>query len=488
MDLLETVSRPLRIFNELKDKPQYYILINGKKYVIEVPKSILIIPDIKKRINAIHKLVIKKLALLRSKNPSSYKNAISTNILSSRNLRPVKKNSILSRSNPSLRTKRSRYRFIESLSEDSRQLLFSKIINNVPLSDQEKIEFKKIPASELLVSLQKKRDLDEKKDLERVKDAEKKLVELKLIASQSEKKVLETEKKRLEAEKKLSDIANQKSETNRNKQLSTRITKIFNKNVSDNARKASLDTLKEVLDPAIVDKFVDKYKNRLVDEKSRYDKKEKKKILISKSPEDTPRDSADTETKDTQTEMAADIIDSKITGTGLSTSWRNADQKGPLPALYDDQIEEYFSSQPMFSGVISSDQIDELPLFLPQGFIMNLSKLGEDGTHWVAVFLTPGSVEYFDPLANPPDKSFLKDIKTKIIEMRLPHMLKLKINKIKQQNANSYHCGYHSIRFLDDRFHHIPFPLSTRYTEESGKILENSKAGEKALKNQFDFI
>ena len=306
--------------------------------------------------------MIKKLALLRSKNPSSYKNAISTNILSSRNLRPVKKNSILSRSNPSLRTKRSRYRFIESLSEDSRQLLFSKIINNVPLSDQEKIEFKKIPASELLVSLQKKRDLDEKKDLERVKDAEKKLVELKLIASQSEKKVLETEKKRLEAEKKLSDIANQKSETNRNKQLSTRITKIFNKNVSDNARKASLDTLKEVLDPAIVDKFVDKYKNRLVDEKSRYDKKEKKKILISKSPEDTPRDSADTETKDTQTEMAADIIDSKITGTGLSTSWRNADQKGPLPALYDDQIEEYFSSQPMFSGVISSDQIDELPL------------------------------------------------------------------------------------------------------------------------------
>ena len=116
---------------------------------------------------------------------------------------------------------------------------------------------------------------------------------------------METEKKRLEAEKKLSDIANQKSETNRNKQLSTRITKIFNKNVSDNARKASLDTLKEVLDPAIVDKFVDKYKNRLVDEKSRYDKKEKKKILISKSPEDTPRDSADTETKDTQTEMAS---------------------------------------------------------------------------------------------------------------------------------------------------------------------------------------
>jgi len=154
--------------------------------------------------------------------------------------------------------------------------------------------------------------------------------------------------------------------------------------------------------------------------------------------------------------------------------------KNPLPALWDSQIEEYFAAEPQFGGVIAADQIDDLPDKLPMGFIMNLDNEGEPGSHWVAVYLNGDSVEYFDPLADGPSEQFIRDIKKKIA--KIPIMFKFKINKIQQQHGASNHCGYHCMRFLDDRFNGLPFALSSRYKTN------NSKEGEAVIKEEFKLI
>lgn len=165
------------------------------------------------------------------------------------------------------------------------------------------------------------------------------------------------------------------------------------------------------------------------------------------------------------------------------------DTGNPLPALYSDEIDEYFKDQPMYSGTIASDQISELPLTLPQGFVMNLDKSNQPGSHWVSIYMDQDSIEYFDPLADKPPAHVIKDLKKFIHKLGAPTMMKMKINEIKQQHGNSHHCGYHAIRFLDDRFNGIPFPLSTRYlngkTHGSGS---NTKEGEAIIRKEFSFI
>lgn len=155
-----------------------------------------------------------------------------------------------------------------------------------------------------------------------------------------------------------------------------------------------------------------------------------------------------------------------------------------LPALWNDQIEDFFEGNPEFGGVISSDEINDLPNKIPMGFIMNLSPSNEEGSHWVACYITGDSVEYFDPFAEPPSDDFKKQITKKIKDMKIPVMLKFKINKIKQQHGNSFRCGYHSIRFLDDRMNGIEFPMASRF----GGKLDNSKEGEKKVLEEFSLI
>jgi hypothetical protein len=119
---------------------------------------------------------------------------------------------------------------------------------------------------------------------------------------------------------------------------------------------------------------------------------------------------------------------------------------------------------------------------------MNTDPSNLPGQHWIAVNITPDSVEYFDPLADQPTKDTIRSIKNKLIDMKLPTLLKFKVNKIKQQHGLSHQCGVHCIRFLDDRFHDVPFPLTSRYTDSTGNIEENSKQGEGKIKSEFKLI
>jgi len=171
-----------------------------------------------------------------------------------------------------------------------------------------------------------------------------------------------------------------------------------------------------------------------------------------------------------------------------------------LTPLYSDEIENYFTDKfnespniywP-FSGVIARDQILELPNEPEQGFIMNLDKSNQPGSHWVAVYLNKDSLEYFDPLANPIPEQVKADLKDLITRLKVPYLLKFKINQIRRQDPRTGTCGYHAISFLDDRFNGYDFPLSTRYklgVNDYGKpVIDESEVGEDKIKSEFKFI
>jgi hypothetical protein len=154
-----------------------------------------------------------------------------------------------------------------------------------------------------------------------------------------------------------------------------------------------------------------------------------------------------------------------------------------LPALWNDQIDDYFSRSkyPNYGGTIAADQIKDLPKKLPIGFIMNLDDSSEPGSHWVAVYISGDSVEYFDPLGQPPSDSFKKDIKKYLEGMKIPILMKFKINNVKWQSDTSNHCGWFCIQWLDNRFNNIPFVNATKFTNLAVE-------GEKKLKKEFDYI
>lgn len=170
--------------------------------------------------------------------------------------------------------------------------------------------------------------------------------------------------------------------------------------------------------------------------------------------------------------------------------------KGTLDGLYDDQIntmmENYVDKG--YIGCISSDEVGKIN---PKdndriGFVMNTlpstATAQEYATagHWVGVFIDfkkDKSVEYFDPFGDDPPKDFFTQIKTLIDKKGLPYYLKMKINRIKVQDDRTSTCGFHSARFLMDRFAGKPFRECTGFSD-----VRNGEAQAKALEKKFGFI
>lgn len=155
-----------------------------------------------------------------------------------------------------------------------------------------------------------------------------------------------------------------------------------------------------------------------------------------------------------------------------------------LPALYNDEIEDFFDEKtyPNFGGVIAADQISQLPKKLPIGFVMNLDNSDEPGSHWVAIYINSDSVEYFDSLGQQPPDQVRKDIKKYLLSMNVPILMKFKTNSISQQHGSSHKCGYHAIRFLDERMkYNTPYKFATHFAE-------SSTDGDKKIKEEFSYI
>lgn len=119
------------------------------------------------------------------------------------------------------------------------------------------------------------------------------------------------------------------------------------------------------------------------------------------------------------------------------------------------QINEYMKKYNSFLGCYASDQIDQVIKKIKPGengsFIMNTDVSTGPGIHWVAINWTKNSLEYYDPLGDPPTEQFKEEAK-KLSEAVNPNgFLRFKINHIKRQANTTDTCGYHAMKFIIDR-------------------------------------
>ena len=112
--------------------------------------------------------------------------------------------------------------------------------------------------------------------------------------------------------------------------------------------------------------------------------------------------------------------------------------------------------------------LDQLPRQLKQNslYIMNLSKISHEGSHWVQIGTINGST-YFDSFGRPPPREIINNL--------------LSVDKVVLwsdaviQSPISQSCGYHVllVSFLQARGYSVQEILSHFYQVEDGDYLRN---------------
>ena len=131
--------------------------------------------------------------------------------------------------------------------------------------------------------------------------------------------------------------------------------------------------------------------------------------------------------------------------------------------------------------VIASDEINELPRYVARGdkrfgFVINTNPSTSDGSgndgyrtgHWRSVYINNEddypTVEYFDPLTEGKMPPELITMCRKIaMKMNPSMMFKYKQNMLRRQSKMTSNCGWHSVKFLDDRYNGVPWSEATGY-------------------------
>lgn len=170
--------------------------------------------------------------------------------------------------------------------------------------------------------------------------------------------------------------------------------------------------------------------------------------------------------------------------------------------LYNDEIEKVLKRRIKdFVPVIPSDKVDDLLPYVSKGdkrfgFIINTNPSYSDGSgkdgmrlgHWRACYFNNEddfiSAEYFDPLAEGSPEKPLLDCMRKIAKKMNPeYMFLYKQNNLVRQPSSSSNCGWHCIKFLDDRFQGVPFSEASGYDKFMEEYKpEFSEDGEKEIK------
>ena len=139
---------------------------------------------------------------------------------------------------------------------------------------------------------------------------------------------------------------------------------------------------------------------------------------------------------------------------------------------------------------IASDEIPKLLKHVKKGkplaFIINTDPSNKPGEHWQAVYIDPKrdrSVEFYDSYGDSPSLELMKGIKLIIGKMKPETYLKFKVNKIKEQSANTANCGWFCMKFLIDRFNGIPFKECTGFSQ-----VAKGERDIKKFKKKFGYI
>lgn len=123
--------------------------------------------------------------------------------------------------------------------------------------------------------------------------------------------------------------------------------------------------------------------------------------------------------------------------------------KYPGGALDNQQIDTMMASYPWYKGTRAVDTLDSLPE--DGARIVNTSPMTDPKVgHWVAIKVSPTTLEYYDPLGRPPAPDMLA-----AIEKALPKghtSLQFKINRMRDQAMTTMTCGWHAMKFLMDRY------------------------------------
>jgi hypothetical protein len=203
----------------------------------------------------------------------------------------------------------------------------------------------------------------------------------------------------------------------------------------------------------------------------------------------------------TKGERAKGMLESET--EGAQESKQGAKGTGNGDGLYNDEIEKVVKKRiKNYVPVIASDEIDELPRYVARGdkrfgFVINTNPSTSDGSgndgyrtgHWRAVYINNEddypSVEYFDPLSEGKMPPELINMTRKIaMKMNPSMMFKYKQNMLRRQSKMTSNCGWHSVKFLDDRYNGVPWSEATGYDDymaQHSSAPDDSHDGEKDI-------
>lgn len=157
-------------------------------------------------------------------------------------------------------------------------------------------------------------------------------------------------------------------------------------------------------------------------------------------------------------------------------------EKGGKEGLSNEDIIKLIKKKPI-SGFMGVFSLDTIPKEAPENFcfIVNTEKFPVAG-HWVSVKGDKNTLEYFDPFGKKPSDAMHKALK-KLVHQR--GLVQFKINKIKKQRIDSKRCGWHAIKFLQDRNKGKSFSESTGFNAKKLQAINRSEEAVKRLEKRY---
>ena len=123
----------------------------------------------------------------------------------------------------------------------------------------------------------------------------------------------------------------------------------------------------------------------------------------------------------------------------------------PLHSLTNFEISEYYKNEPRFNDVYSRNNLQKT---IKKGaYVINLDEYENIGTHWIALFVKPKYVVYFDSLGiEHIPKEIEHAIGKEQSSSAKARNKEIKANIFRVQAYDSIMCGYFCIEFINYMF------------------------------------
>ena len=140
------------------------------------------------------------------------------------------------------------------------------------------------------------------------------------------------------------------------------------------------------------------------------------------------------------------------------------------PGLYNLEIDKLMSkyNNKGFLGVYPINQLSYIHLpsnkHSSYSFILNNIPHNVKMGHFISVMISPGKLEYYNPLGMNPKREFMRLIGSVMRKLKIKLPVQFKINQIRYQSTRSSNCGYFAMRFLQRRYEGEDFKTASGFT------------------------